>query len=236
MTVGIPPGKTLLPEFCRRAWLAAVLLWRIFFAGKAQGFPRSRCQSPPPPPSPRHLSASWGGSSGGEARSVDESRSWFTWDHDCPLNIGPAGVRVQSVPTNYSRSRPVMSVLLDDRWHQITHSYVLSISTFRFTLDSKNAIHLRGKYQHQINSSVAVLRKRKFWIRSCLHHRWARVSRSRDIKKFKECHTMSHMNGGVRGVEGGVRAEGEMDAVLLGRTKNLKVIYLLLQPLSPLSC
>ncbi|XP_069989241.1 inactive dipeptidyl peptidase 10 isoform X5 [Penaeus vannamei] len=33
---------------------------------------------------------------------------------------------------------------------------------------------------------------------------------------------MSHMNGGVRGVEGGVRAEGEMDAVLLGRTKNLK--------------
>lgn len=42
---------------------------------------------------------------------------------------------------------------------------------------------------------------------------------------------MSHMNGGVRGVEGGVRAEGEMDAVLLGRTKNLKVIYLLLQPL-----
>lgn len=36
---------------------------------------------------------------------------------------------------------------------------------------------------------------------------------------------MTHMNGGVRGGGdgGGVRAEGEMDAVLLGRTRTLKV-------------
>lgn len=39
---------------------------------------------------------------------------------------------------------------------------------------------------------------------------------------------MTHMNGGVRGGGdgGNVRAEGEMDAVLLGRTRTLKVSYI----------